>query len=135
MKQIHVLLGIESRFYRELLWRALSAVHWLHLEKVAANQMIVASRLMEILDEPCPSPPDVVVYITSISATATDAVPGSYSRLLQEFPELVIVGICWSTSDIRLYRMTVDVQKVASSLEGLFDQLRRVALTAAVDWQ
>lgn len=133
MRQIHVLLGIESRFYRELLWRALSTAHWLHLETVAANDLVVATRLMAILDEPCPSPPDVVVYITSISETATDAVPGRYSRLLQEFPELVIVGICWSTSEIRLYRLTVEVQDVASSLEGLLDQLRRVALTAAVD--
>jgi hypothetical protein len=125
VRTIHAILAIPQRLYRDLLGSMLSNQYDVRIVARASNELAVAIELRKLLDEGDFAVDDPVVLVTSIEDT--DEIPVSCSRLLSEFPEVTIVGICWATARVRSFQVRIDVQEIPCSMQGLVDAIRECA--------
>ena len=122
MRTIHAILAIQQRLFRDLLASMLAREYDVSIVAHAESELAVCVALQKLLDEgdfPCDDP---VIVITSIDEG--DGIPASCSRLLTEFPEVTIVGICWATAHLRSFQLRIDVQEIPCSLKGLTEAIR-----------
>jgi hypothetical protein len=119
---IHAILAIEQRLYRDLLGAALAREYDVRIVAQADNELAVAAALRMLLDEGEFPVDDPVIVITSIG-DAVD-IPASCSRLLGEFPEVTVIGICWATASVRSFQLRIDAHEIPCSMQGLVDAIR-----------
>lgn len=125
MRTIHVILAIRQQLYCDLLDSMLSREDDVHIVTRVDDEFALVSALMELLDEGEFAVDDPVIIITSVSERTE--VPASAARLLAEFPEITIVGICWATASIRSFQLRIDVQEIPCSNTGLISAIRACA--------
>ncbi len=119
---VHVVLAIEQRLYRELLASHLARENDVRVVARVWDEFEVAAALEILLGEEPFSADDPVVVITSIDDV--ERVPAFCSRLLGEFPEVIVIGICWNCGQVRTFQASIDVQELPCTLDSLVAELR-----------
>ena len=122
MRTIHAILAIQQRLYRDLMASLLSREYDVCIVADADDELAVAVALRRLLDEGEFPVDDPVVVVTSIGDA--NEIPSAVSRLLGEFPEVTIVGICWATARVRSFQLRIDVQEIPCSVKGLVEAIR-----------
>lgn len=122
MQTIHAILAIQPRLYRDLMASLLSREYDVRIVAQASDELAVAVALRSLLDEGDFPVDEPVVIVTSIDDA--NEIPMSVSRLLGEFPEVTIVGICWATAHVRSFQLRIDVQEIPCSVKGLVEAIR-----------
>ena len=127
---MHVVLAIEPRILQNALKEILEGIfespYVVHEMDYGDDEIAVAVFLRSLLgDEPF-DPDEPVALIISIDDEAK--VPAVCSRLLDEFPELVVFGINRYTRLIRSYRMRIRIQPLAETLDSLKEALHFLSL-------
>lgn len=119
---IHAILAIRQPFYRDVLSIVLSREYDVIIVTHADHEIAIAAALRKLLDDGHFPVDDPVIVVMSIDDP--DEIPVSCSRLLSEFPEVTIVGICWATARVRSFQLRIDVQEINCSVKGLIDAIR-----------
>ncbi|MBC8116600.1 MAG: hypothetical protein H7062_19580 [Candidatus Saccharimonas sp.] len=128
MQTIHAILAIRQRLYRDLMHSMLTREPDVHIvpplddEGSADDECHIATRLFKLLEVDEFAVDDPVIVVISIEDTKE--IPASVSRLLSEFPEVTIVGICWATAHVRSFQLRIDVQEIPCSVKGLVEAIR-----------
>ncbi len=68
---------------------------------------------------------DLIVLVIEIEEC--DGIPAFCERLLIEFPELTIMGICRNRSAIRSFQLQIHVEEMGSSLSELSETIQACA--------
>jgi hypothetical protein len=122
---MHVVLAIEMQFLQNTLGDEFLRQHDVHVLDRADDEIDIAVFLRTLLgDEPFDADEPVALIIT-IGEGAK--IPAVCSRLLEEFPELVVLAIARYSGPIRSYRMEIKVQEHPPTMEGLNSALRAIA--------
>src|SRR4051812_38422890 len=119
---IHAILAIQQRLLRESLGARLARYSDVRIEGYAKGELGIALALRKLLDEGDISVDDPVIVITSIDDTLDT--PVSCSRLLCEFPEVTIFGVCTDSMRGCSLQLRIDVQEFECSLNGLAEAIR-----------
>ncbi len=129
MPTIHAILALHQRFHHDLMHSLLSREDGVRIVRPPKGQpanendeLSIGVRLHKLLDAKKFPVDDRVIVVTSIE-DATE-IPASISRLLAEFPEVTIVGICWATAHVRTFQLRIDVQEIPCSVKGLVEAIR-----------
>lgn len=122
MRTIHAILAIHQRLYRDLLSAMLTDEYDVRIVARADEELAIAAALRKLLDEGEFPVDDTVIVVTSIDDS--NEIPAACSRLLGEFPEVTIVGICWATARVRSFQLRIDVQEIPCSMKGLVEAIR-----------
>jgi hypothetical protein len=122
VRTIHAILAIQQNLYRDLMASVLSREYDVCVVANADNEFAVACELRQLLDEGDFLVDDPVIVVTSIDDA--NEIPAPVSRLLGEFPEVTIVGICWATAHVRSFQLRIDVQEIPCSVQGLVEAIR-----------
>lgn len=121
---MQIVLAIETRILRDALEAEFAVQHDVHVVARADDEMALAVLLWTLLgDEPFDADEPVAVIMTTSSEAE---IPAICSRLLEEFPEVVVFGIDRATGLIHSYRMQIEVQELAGTLESLKSALRKM---------
>ena len=108
-----------------MLASTLSHEHDVEIVARVEDELQVVAALRSLLDDGEFAVDDPVIVVTSIEDS--DPVPPSVSRLLGEFPEVTIVGICWATARVRSFQLQIEVREIPCSLTGLINAVRECA--------
>ncbi|MEI8384202.1 MAG: hypothetical protein WCJ09_29100 [Planctomycetota bacterium] len=125
MQTIHAILALHQPLFGELLSANLSRERDIRIVSQVEHEFEIAASLHDLLDDREFAVDDPVIVVTSLEDV--DNIPPSVSRLLVEFPEVTIIGICWATSSVRSFQLQIDVREVPCSLTGLIDAIRECA--------
>lgn len=124
MRTIYILLAGHTRLHRDLLTSLLRRERSLEIVAAVDGEVSLATVLAVFLNGPC----DIEAPVIAILSIAdTERTPPEVSRLLIEFPELTIIGICWLTGDVRSFQLKIEIAQASSSLTGLMDAIRDCA--------
>ncbi len=120
MQTIHAVLAI-PRLYRDAFTQNLHPDFDVSFVDEPLDEWAIACNLRTLLNGDI-SVDDPVIVVTSIDEA--DDIPALCSRLLTEFPEITIMGICRNTSRIRSFQLRIQVEEIHCSLSDLNEAIR-----------
>jgi hypothetical protein len=122
---MHVVLAIDTQILRDALEALLEVCYDVHIAARASDEIAIAVLLRTLLgDEPFDADEPVALIISFHNESER---PAFCSRLLEEFPEVVIFGIEQMTGSIRSYRMKIEVHELVGTLNSLESALRAIS--------
>ena len=125
MRTIHAILALEHPLFSELLAVNLSHEPDMRIVARVVGEVKVAEELRDLLDNDEFDVDDPVIVV--MSTDESEEISPTISRLLGEFPEIIIVGICWATARVRTFQLQIDVHEIPCELDGLIEAIRDCA--------
>ena len=121
MNPVHVILAVESLDRSLTVSRLVERHPQYQIEAVVHDEISAILAVMRLREHPAFPIDEPVVVITSV--TSRHHVPGNCERLLDEFPDITVVGLDEVTGALRTYRTAIDVREVSEPMEQFLDRL------------
>lgn len=121
MSPIHIILAIESLDHSLAVSRVVKRHPQYQIEAIVHDEISAILAIMRLREHPAFPLDEPVVVITSV--TSRHHVPGNCERLLDEFPDITVVGLNEVSGTLRTYRTAIDVREVSEPIAQFLDWL------------